>query len=186
LDSEFYKKIKRIAVMGGYTMPEGQAKPRKTMKLGYRQLAELNLSSNPEAAYSVLNAPCPVTVFPGQVCLDAPFMLKNINQADWWPPELRKILRHWLFTFGIYCGVTKFYLWDQLPAVFLTAPEHFKLEPFALGSTLADLQDGLLVSERTSSDRVMTVATGIKDRQAFFQHINDAWQRSAAKYPINP
>ncbi|MHA1280703.1 MAG: nucleoside hydrolase, partial [Candidatus Helarchaeota archaeon] len=76
LNPLFFHKVKRIAVMGGYLEP---------VILGRRNLAELNLSANPEASLNVLAAPCPVTIFPAQVCLEAPYRMKDIHHAKYWP-----------------------------------------------------------------------------------------------------
>ncbi len=76
IDPGFFQKVNRIAVMGGYLEP---------VILGRRDLDELNLSANPEASLNVLSAPCDVTLFPAQVCLEAPYRIKNILQAKYWP-----------------------------------------------------------------------------------------------------
>ncbi len=176
LDSDFYKKVKRIAVMGGYLTP---------LRLGYRNLQELNFSANPEAAYSLLYSPSKVTVFPGRACLDLPYTMRQIQQADFWPHNLKTILRRWLIAFGIYCGITKFYLWDLLPAIYLTDPELFKLTRFPLASTRQDLQSGMLIrGAAQAGDPVINLAKGVKDRVAIYQRLEKAWQRTASNYPL--
>jgi inosine-uridine nucleoside N-ribohydrolase len=176
LDPAFYTKVKEIAVMGGYTKP---------MKLGYRDLAELNFSANPDAAYSVLHAPCPITVFSGQTCLDAPFGLKDILKIDDWPGKLKWTLIQWLIAFGIYTGRFVFYLWDLLPAVYLSISELFSFEEFRVGSSVKDLQSGMLIEGHSPNDPVIKLATGIKDEQAFFDHLDRVWRNSSQKYPPN-
>jgi inosine-uridine nucleoside N-ribohydrolase len=184
LDSNFYHKIKQIVSMGGYLRSyQGQKVPPRGIKLGYRYLHELNFSSNPKAAFELLYAPCPVTVFPGQVCLQAPFRWKDINQAAWWPTKLRRILKRWLLVFGLYCGVRKFYLWDLLPAVFLTEPNLFETVNLPLGSTMQDLQDGLLIENPNPKAHPIQVGTSICNPSDFNNHLFTAWQRSAENYP---
>ena len=175
LDPDFYNNIEEIVVMGGYTKP---------MKLGYRDLAELNFSANPQAAHSVLHAPCPVTVFSGQACLDAPFGLKDILAINYWQRKLKWTLIQWLIAFGLYTGKFVFYLWDLLPAVYLTMPELFSFEEFRVGSSLEDLETGMLIEGNAATDPVIKLATGIKDRQTFYDHLDETWRNSAERYPL--
>ncbi len=175
-DPNFYSKVREIVVMGGYLEP---------MKLGYRNLAELNFSANPQAAHSVLHAPYPVTVFSGQVCLDAPFGLKDILKVDYWPIKLKWTLFQWLIAFGLYTGDFVFYLWDLLPAVYLSMPELFNFEEFRVGSSVKDLQSGMLIEGNTSKHPDIKLATRIKDKQAFYDHLDQAWRNSAEQFVKN-
>jgi len=175
LDPDFYAKLKQIVLMGGYLQP---------VRLGYRDLAELNFSANPEAALSVLRAPCPVTVFSAQACLDAPFGLKDICKADYWPGWLKIVLIQWLAAFSLYCGVSVFYLWDLLPAIYLTHPEIFNLRPFVLGSDLESMSRGMLIEDETGAGHEVLIATGINDQAAFNNLLNEHWRRAALEFPL--
>jgi purine nucleosidase len=172
---EFFRKVKRIIVMGGY---------RKQVKLGYRDLKELNFSANPKATLQVLTAPCPLTVFPAQACLNAPYRFKDIYLADYWPGWIKCTLAQWLIAFGLYTGRGVFYLWDLLPAVYLTKPALFKSQMFNLGSTLADLTQGLLIEAQNNADGKITLVSGIGDPQGFYAELNRGWRESAKKYPL--
>ena len=175
LDTGFYQKVKRIAVMGGYLSP---------LKLGYRCLGEMNFSANPAASLDVLSAPCPITIFSAQACLDAPYRIKDIFQADYWPGWIKLTLLQWLLTFGLYTGELVFYLWDLLPAVFLTEPHLFNLQPFHLGSTLADLAQGILIRGHTASHPEVLVCSGIKDQTGFFNKLDETWRHACKIYSI--
>jgi inosine-uridine nucleoside N-ribohydrolase len=175
LDSDFYTKVQQIVVMGGYLNP---------LRIGYRNLHELNFSAHPDAAFNMLHAPCPVTIFPAQTCLDAPFQTKDIFKANYWPCWLRFVLIQWLLTFGLYCGVNKIYLWDLLPAVYLTHPEIFDVQPFSISSSLVDLQHGMINTNQTKQGPMQSIASGISSQKAFFTHLEVAWQQTSLKYPI--
>jgi len=174
-DPEFFLKVKRVVLMGGYLQP---------VWLGYRNLKELNFSAHPDASLRVLKAYCPVTVFPAQVCLDAPYRLRDIHRADYWPGWMKRTLTQWLITFSLYTGGRVFYLWDLLPAVFLVKPEIFDLEPFPLGSNLGDLQRGKLIKAQEESAPVIQLASGIRDRQAFFNELERGWRKAAETFPL--
>ena len=175
-DPDFFSKVKHIIVMGGYLQP---------VWLGYRNLKELNFSAHPEASLRVLSSACPaVTVFPAQACLDAPYCLRDIRRADYWPGWMKRTLTQWLLTFSLYTGGRVFYLWDLLPAVFLVNPEIFNIEPFPLGSNLADLQQGMLIKAQEKSAPVIQLASGIRDRQAFFNELERGWRKAADTFPL--
>jgi inosine-uridine nucleoside N-ribohydrolase len=175
LDPAFFRKVKRIIAMGGYLAE---------VRLGYRNLDELNFSAHPEATLNVLSAPCPVTIFPAQVCLEAPYHLRNIRKADFWPKWMKRTLTQWLLTFGLYTGEMVFYLWDLLPAVYLSKPELFVLQPFQLGSALADFQEGMLIETHDNPAQEITLARRILDQNAFYTELNRGWRSAVEKYPL--
>jgi inosine-uridine nucleoside N-ribohydrolase len=174
-DPDFFNKVRRIVVMGGTLQP---------IQLGYRNLKELNFSAHPEAAMRVLTASSPLIVFPAQACLEAPYQLKDIYQADYWPGWMKRTLTQWLIAFSLYTGGRVFYLWDLLPAVFLSKPEIFTMQPFKLGSSLADMKQGMLVEAKKESAPEIGLAVGIKDRGAFYAELERGWRRTTEKYPL--
>ncbi len=176
LDPDFFHKLKAIHLMGGYLKP---------VKLGYRNLQELNLSADPIAAHSVLNASCPVIVFSAQACLDAPYRFKDIRNADYWPARLKWVMYKWLFAFGLFTGEFIFYLWDLLPAVYLTKPELFNIKDFIIGSSIKDLKTGMIIEGDVKNETKIKLAAGIKDQQAFYCQLENAWRKSAEKYLLN-
>jgi purine nucleosidase len=169
---EFFRKVKRIIVMGGY---------RKQVKLGYRDLKELNFSANPKATLQVLTAPCPLTVFPAQACLNAPYRFKDIYLADYWPGWIKCTLAQWLIAFGLYTGRGVFYLWDLLPAVYLAKPDLFGVQSFYVGSTLADLTQGMLREAQNIAAPEIGLASGIEDHKGFYAELERGWRESAIK-----
>jgi len=173
LDPDFYKKVRQVIVMGGYLEP---------VILGYRDLKELNFSANPTASFHLLRAPCPVKVFPAQICLDAPYHLNDIWRSAFWPLWLKLTLTQWLLAFGLYTGEMVFYLWDLLPAVYLTRPDLFEVGPFQLGSTLNDLQSGKLLRDEIGRGATISIAARIKDRTGFYRHLENAWAHVIQKY----
>jgi purine nucleosidase len=175
-DSDFFSKVKQIVVMGGYLQP---------VWLGYRYLKELNFSAHPEASKGVLSAACPVTVFPAQSCLEAPYHLRDIHRAEYWPGWMKRSLTQWLFSFGLYTGQLVFYLWDLLPAVFLNNPDLFEVQPFRVGSKLADLHQGMLVkAQKGQPAPEISLAAGIADRKAFYAELERGWRQAAETYPL--
>ncbi len=168
LDSSFFCNLKQIVCMGGVLRP---------LRIGYRNLAELNLSCDPEAAFAVLNAPCPVTLMHARVCMQALFRWWDLFKVKRWSAEMCRLLRHWLLVFGVYCGVLEFYLWDLLPAVYISYPELFDENPVTIRSTVADLESGMLVLAGEGEGTMINMPTQILDRKRFMAILYEAWAR---------
>ena len=75
----------------------------------------------------------------------------------------------WLLAFGLYCGVPRFYLWDLLPAVFLSHPELFERRSVALRASAQDLRTGLLVERADGAARV-NMPPRLLDRGRLLEH----------------
>lgn len=170
LDPAFFHNVRRVICMGGTLRP---------LKIGWRTIAELNLSANPEASAAVLSAPCPVALMSAQLCLQAPFRWRDLPHTAAWKPALRRAVRNWLLAFGLYCGVPRFYLWDLVPAVYVTDPALFSHEEAALDTRLSVLAEGRVQPPgRGVRARVMLPAT-IIDVERFRALLFDAWATSA-------
>jgi inosine-uridine nucleoside N-ribohydrolase len=171
LAPSFFPNLKRIACMGGYLRP---------LRIGWRNVAELNLSSDPAAAHDVLNAPCPVTLMNAHVCLQAPFTLWDLPRIARWPRDLRSAVAYWLLAFGfVHCGIGAFYLWDLLPAVYLSCPELFDSHRVRLQSRLQDLEAVTLVVADTGVEQpAINMPSRIIDRRRFKALLFKAWGRA--------
>jgi len=172
LDPDFFRHLKQIAIMGGYLHP---------LRIGWRNLAELNLSSDPEAALAVLNAPCPITLMNAHICLQAGFGWSDLRRVGHWGPKTRRYIRNWLLGFGLHCGVPRFYLWDLLPAVYVSYPELFDANPVWVRSTLSDLRTGMIIPGSEGQGKCITMPTQILDRGRFKEVLFEAWRQVEAK-----
>ncbi len=172
IDSGFFANLKQIACMGGYLAP---------LRIGRKEVAELNLSADPEAAHQVLNAACPVTLMNAQTCLQARFDQHDIARLTTWSPKTRRVLSQWLRAFSIACGAQEFYLWDLLPAVYLSYPELFSNEQAAVVSTVEDLEKGKLVISEDKMRRRITMPSRIIDIERFHKKLFEAWKEVKIK-----
>ena len=175
LDSAFFDNLKQIVCMGGYLRP---------LRIGWRNLPELNLSADPEAAFAVLHAPlrqtqgiaCPVTLMNAHVCLQASFGWCDLKQIRHWGHDTRRVVRNWLLTFGLYCGVSVFYLWDLLPAVYVSHPELFDENQVRVCSTVTDLETGTLVIAGEGAGARINMPSRILDPERFKAILFEAWR----------
>ena len=117
LDPDFFSHLKQIVCMGGYL---------HALDLpGWDDVPELNLASDPEAAFVVLNAPCPFTLMNAHICLQAPFGLPELAPIEGIDPEAYRIQRDYLLYIEDRHLAPRDYLWDLLPAVYISYPELF-------------------------------------------------------------
>lgn len=167
LDPNFYSNLKAIVCMGGYLHP---------IKVGRRDVKELNLSADPEASFEVLNAPCPVTLMNAQICLQAPFRWRDYWKLDFWSRKTRWMVRDWLVLHAVFCGIPNFYLWDLLPAVYVTHPGLFYDYQVMIQSTVNDLEDGTLLPEDSGGRWGVNMPVLINDLDRFKEVLFEAWR----------
>ncbi len=168
VDPDFFSNLKSIICMGGYLRP---------VRLGRRDVNELNLSADPEASYLVLEAPCPVTLMNAQICLQAPFNWKDLRRLRFWSRKTRKSIREWLILHGIFCGIGNFYLWDLLPAVYISRPDLFVDSRVSMHSTIEDLEGGWLFPVQASGENGVNMPLLISDVDDFKEVLFEAWQK---------
>jgi purine nucleosidase len=167
LGPDFFSHVKQIACMGGYL---------SALRIGWRNLDELNFSADPEAAYAVLSQKdCPVTVMNGHTCLQAFFDRHDLARMKGWKHNIYRTTRDWLWVFGLYCGVTGFYLWDLLPAVFISHPGFFDENTVHVRSTVADLESGTLVLDLEGDGAPVNMPARILQPAAFKETLFESW-----------
>jgi purine nucleosidase len=173
LDPAFFANLREVVCMGGYLAP---------LRIGWRNLAELNFSADPQAAWTLLNAACPLTVMSAQLCLEAYFGWRDLRRTRFLNNKLRRTMRNWLLAFGIYFGVAKFYLWDLLPAILISFPELFDHREVSILSTIEDLRRGaLVISTDAYRWRTVKLPSHITDLARFKNVLFEAWKQAEAK-----
>jgi inosine-uridine nucleoside N-ribohydrolase len=168
LDPNFFKNLKQVAVMGGYLGP---------VRMGYRQVSELNLSADPEASHLVLNSGARVVLFNAQTCLQAPFRWADLFRLNFWSLKTRWAVARWLVLHAVFCGLRNFYLWDLLPAVYLSDPGLFEDQEVQVVSTLDDLTEGRLVVGGQADADPVVMPSQILDYSGFKEVLFQAWRR---------
>ena len=169
LDAGFLGNLRQVACMGGYLGP---------LRLGYRDVHELNLSADPEASYLLFNGPCPVALFNAQTCLQARFGWSDLRRLRGWSRGMRAAVRNWLAIVTIFTGWPWFYLWDLLPAVYLTHPDLFERRDVAVVSTVEELASGHLALGEGST--ALNMPPRITDLTRFHAVLDAAWHQAPA------
>jgi purine nucleosidase len=170
LDPNFFSNLKGIVCMGGYLHP---------IKVGRRDVNELNLSADPEASFEVLQGPCPVTLMNAQICLQAPFRWRDYRRLDFWSRKTRRMVRDWLVLHAVFCSIPNFYLWDLLPAVYISHPELFVDYQVMIQSNVEDLEGGTLLPVEQEGNGGINMPVLINDLDKFMEILFKAWRKIA-------
>ncbi len=170
LDPAFFDNLKQIVCMGGCLHP---------LRVGWRDLPELNLSADPEAAFAVLNANCPVTLMNAHICLQASFGWSDLRRIRFLGRDGQRTVRNWLLAFGVYCGISVFYLWDLLPAIYISYPDLFDVNPVWVRSTVKDLETGTLVLAQEGERACINMPARILDVRRLEEILFEAWKRAS-------
>ncbi|RCW49917.1 MULTISPECIES: nucleoside hydrolase [unclassified Halanaerobium] len=174
-DSNFFKNVKEIIVMGGTTDP---------LNISSEIIPELNLSCDPEAAEKVLQADVPVALMTGNLCLAARFGEKSwhrVGRSQNKPVRayIKDKISDWYQYSSEIIGLSGFYMWDVVPAVYMIAPELFLYNKCKLVSTAEDLKNGRIKTEKTDGKladaAVINLPSTIIDTKRFKDIIFAAW-----------
>lgn len=171
IDPQFFHNLRQVSIMGGYLGP---------LKGAYwANIPELNLSRDPEAAHAVLHAPCPIVLMNANVCQQAPFGLPELERMTAWRgTPIYNVLRDWVLRCKIDKGIPGDYLWDLLPAVYLSYPALFDDSKVWLQSTVADLETGTLILGEEGHGALITMPKRIHDVDRFYDILYDAWAQA--------
>lgn len=145
IDSDFFKNLKELIVMGGIT---------QKLKFGKNTLTELHLSSDPEAAAKVMQAEVPLTLMSNNLCLAARFGEKSwrrVNRSK--NKNVRAYISDKISSWYEYSseqiGLTGFYMWGVVSVVYMSAPEVYPYNKRKFSSSIEDLENGMIKTEAT-------------------------------------
>lgn len=165
-DPAFWRNVGPVICMGGYLHP---------LRLGSRDLPELNFSANPEASHVVLHAARPLAVMNAHLCLQVAFTPADRDRIQHWPEALRRSVLDWQQAFGDKCGLSELYLWDLLTALYLTHPDAFEANPVHFASTADDLADGALILAADGQGEPVNMPSRLHDVEGLKEALFAAW-----------
>lgn len=177
LDPDFFTKVKEIVLMGGITEP---------LIIGRKEMKELNFSSDPTAAHTVLSSEAPVTVITGHLCLQALFTREMYEQmGDLATSDrarenfdyIRRKTDPWLSYIGSLYENNGFHNWDAVAALYLDSPEMFEPGRIAYSGTIDSLKRGMIIGDGPVS-KELSVPERIVDVDAFNRKLIDRWGKA--------
>ncbi|NQV81492.1 MAG: nucleoside hydrolase [Alphaproteobacteria bacterium] len=164
-DPAFFANVSAIHCMGGYF---------GTQQIGLRPAGELNLSADAAAAHAVLNGGAQVRLFVTEVCRQLPFRLRDLSLLRGIDTQLMRYICSWLALYGLSRGVGRFFLWDLLPALYVTHPDAFASAVTGARADMDALRHGRVVL-RGHRDTVRAPQT-LNDAAVLRRDIAAAWR----------
>lgn len=161
--------------MGGITGP---------LQIGDEIIPELNFSCDPEAAEKVLKADVPVAVMSGNLCLAARFGEKSwrrVNRSKNKPVRayIKENIEGWYNYSSELIGLSGFYMWDVVAAVYMISPEIFPYNKRKIVSTKEDLEHGIIKTKKAdgmlADPEIINLPTTILDTKRFKDIAFAAW-----------
>lgn len=166
-DPDFFKKIKRLIVMGGILEP---------LYLNGSLNKELNFSVDYKSAAKVIYN-CPnLSILTAQCTQDAAYKIEDLEAMldmdsrfmTWAKP----ILENWIVAINSLYGNRKVFInWDLCTAIYLTNPELFTTEPMRVCKKEENMKTGWLEIDHGTRDdaevNVVDIPTKIVDLETF-------------------
>ncbi len=176
IDPGFFGKVKQITAMGGYC--------HRLPVRGWNNIAEVNLSRDPKASYTLLYSEAPLILFDAHVCFQVPFGLRELRRWHAFDRRAYYLQLDYLLSHINELTEPVDYLWDLLPVVYLSYPELFNQRQVALKSTEEDLKTGTMRYDLNdgAAGRIITVPDYITDIDACYEVMYEAWERSPLNY----
>lgn len=169
-DSDFFKNLCQITTMGGYF----HRLPYK----GWCDIKEVNFSGDGEAAHRVFRAECPVTIMSAHICFAVPFGVGELAPVADWSLEHYFIMLDLLLESSEFLEDAQDYLWDLLPAVYLSYPDLFPDRKLKITSSPEEIETGILGTGEDGAE--VNVPEYILDVEECFTIIYDAWKKTLA------
>ena len=173
VDADFFNNLRQVVIMGGVTEP---------LMINGKEMGELNISSDPEAAAALFLSGAPVTVITGNLCLQMPFGTSQMRklQESVSPPLYTYIERPftpWMQLMHNYFGVSHIYLWDPLAAVYCTNPELFVNHEKLFSTSLAGLSKGFLSLNEGDIQCELNVPGSIASADVILKVLADSYRQ---------
>ena len=166
-DPDFFRNLCQITTMGGYF----HRLPYK----GWCDVKEVNFSGDGGAAWRVFRAECPVTIMSAHICFALPFGLRELAPVADWDLEQYFIMLDLLLESSEFLDDAQDYLWDLLPAVYLSYPDLFPDRKIRIASSPEEIESGILRSGDDGAE--VNVPDYILDVEECYAIINDAWKK---------
>lgn len=169
--SVFFGQLKQIVTMGGYL----HRLPYK----GWNRVGEVNFSGDGEAAWRVFRAQCPVVVMNAHLCFAVPFGQRELEPIAEHDPRQYFIMKELLLASSEQLEDARDYLWDLLPAVYISYPELFNRRIVRIDSTPEEIERGYLRFGEQGAEVAMP--DYILNIEQCYRIMYDAWENISMK-----
>ncbi len=167
----FFRNLKQILTMGGYLHPL----PFR----GWAHVDEVNFSGDGEASWQVFRAECPVVIMNAHICFALPFGLDELAPIARHDRRQYFIMKELLLASAEHLENAQDYLWDLLPAVYISYPELFHTRTVRIDSTPEEIEQGYLKTGDSGAEVLMP--DYIVDIDQCFRIMYEAWEKITMK-----
>ncbi len=173
LDDSIFEKVNDIVLMGGVT---------EALIINGKELSELNLSYDPEAAECVLRHGRNVSVVTGNACLDAFFPEKELKERltssrGQMASLIMQRCEYWIGRMMRTFDINGFYNWDTVAAVYMAEPSLFRDVHYRFAPSVELLKHGVLASSETDMPMCNINIPRILDKKTFSDEVYKSWTR---------
>lgn len=167
-DPDFFKNLKKIILMGGIT--------KERLQVGRIKMKDVNLKADLNAALTVLNAECPITVINCHICKQVPLEKAHLMKLKFLPEGIIEELKEEFWLNSKIEQVDHIFIWDVLVPVFLSNPQIFEENKIQVkAKTISDIKDGRLQQVNQNGVEINMPET-ISDKERFYQEIFETWK----------
>lgn len=163
--SGFFGNLKQIVTMGGYLYPL----PYK----GWSGVGEVNFSGDGEAAWMVFRAECPVVVMNAHVCFAFPFGFPELAPIANMDRRQYFIMKELLLASSDQLEDAQDYLWDLLPALYISYPELFNKKLVRINGAPEEIEGGYLSLGADGAE--VNMPDYVTDIDLCYQIMYEAW-----------
>ncbi len=132
----FFGNLKQILTMGGYL--------HRLPYRGWAHVGEVNFAGDGEASWQVFRAGCPVVIMNAHICFAFPFGFKELEPVAHYDRRQYFIMKELLLASAEHLEDAQDYLWDLLPALYVTNPELFNSRKVRIESSPEEIENGYL------------------------------------------
>ncbi len=151
-DNDFFKKIKRLIIMGGVTEP---------LFINGVHCNELNFSVAYKSSYNVFKYGKNISVLSAQTTLQAWFGEEEVNKIITKDNKLayylKPILNDWVKYIGRIYKAKGFHNWDLVTAIYLTNPELFETSDYRVSLFEENFKTGLIPEDKDCTSEEFTI-----------------------------
>jgi len=175
-DSDFYKNLDEVYLMGGVTKP---------LIINGTEVKELNFACNHEAAYNVLSSEAKISILNGHVTSHAVFgpeELKKLSEMEGSVYRfIESSIEHWVEKMDKKLGITGFCNWDMAAAIYMSHKELFTRDEVKITPDRERLMEGDLNLDE-KGEKAILMPENIVDIKKFNLLIFEAFENFQKKY----
>ena len=164
---DFFGNLRQILTMGGYLHPL----PFR----GWAHVGEVNFSGDGEASWQVFRAECPVVIMNAHICFALPFGLDELTPIAQYDHRQYFVMKELLLASAKHLENAQDYLWDLLPAIYISYPELFHTRTVRIDSTPEEIEQGYLKLGDSGAEVLMP--DYIEDIDQCYQIMYEAWEK---------